>query len=81
MKLQQLLAGTDIGAIAGSASIEIASIECDSRKVTPGGIFFALHGAKLEGAQFVADALRGERSRKTGQFSRRGGLDSIDARN
>jgi UDP-N-acetylmuramoyl-L-alanyl-D-glutamate--2,6-diaminopimelate ligase len=58
MKLQQLLAGTDIGAIAGSASIEIASIECDSRKVTPGGIFFALHGAKLEGAQFVADALR-----------------------
>jgi UDP-N-acetylmuramoyl-L-alanyl-D-glutamate--2,6-diaminopimelate ligase len=58
MKLQQLLVRADIGEIAGPALIEITSIECDSRKVTSGGIFFALRGAKLEGAQFVADALR-----------------------
>lgn len=57
MKLQQLFAGMDIAAIAGSAAAEISSIECDSRKVIPGGIFFALHGAKLEGARFVQDAL------------------------
>lgn len=57
MKLQQLLAGTELAAIAEPGAVEITSIECDSRKVTPGGIFFALHGAKLEGAQFVRDAL------------------------
>jgi UDP-N-acetylmuramoyl-L-alanyl-D-glutamate--2,6-diaminopimelate ligase len=58
MKLQQLLAGIHIGPIAGPANSDLLSIECDSRKIVPGGIFFALHGAKLEGAQFVADALR-----------------------
>lgn len=57
MKLQQLLAGTDIVSIAGPTSIEITSVECDSRKSGPGGVFFALHGAKFEGARFVADAL------------------------
>lgn len=57
MELQKLLAGTDIAAITGPTLVDIASIECDSRKVIPGGIFFALHGAKLEGAQFVHDAL------------------------
>lgn len=58
MKLQQILAGIDTPSVSGTASIEVGSIECDSRKVCPGGIFFALHGAKVDGAQFVADALR-----------------------
>ena len=58
MKLQELLAGSEVASITGSSVLEIASIECDSRKVSPGGIFFALHGAKLEGARFAADALR-----------------------
>lgn len=58
MKLEQVLAGLDIAAVNGPSAIEIASIECDSRKVTRGAIFFALRGAKLEGAQFVEDALR-----------------------
>lgn len=58
MNLQQILAGTDAGSITGPTTLQIASIECDSRKVSAGGIFFALHGAKLEGAEFVADALR-----------------------
>ncbi|MDE3168838.1 MAG: UDP-N-acetylmuramoyl-L-alanyl-D-glutamate--2,6-diaminopimelate ligase [Acidobacteriota bacterium] len=57
MKLQQLLAGSEVASITGPSALEIVSIECDSRKVSPGGIFFALHGAKLEGARFVADAL------------------------
>ena len=62
MKLEQLLAGIDVAAAsappAGMSSTDIVAIECDSRKVTGGAIFFALHGAKLEGAQFVEDALR-----------------------
>jgi len=63
MKLEEMLAGIEVSAAtapaaAGVSAIDIASIECDSRKVTRGTIFFALHGAKLEGAQFVEDALR-----------------------
>jgi UDP-N-acetylmuramoyl-L-alanyl-D-glutamate--2,6-diaminopimelate ligase len=58
MKLQQIMAGTEIISIRGPSAIEIGSIECDSRKVTLGGIFFALHGVKLNGARFVADALQ-----------------------
>jgi UDP-N-acetylmuramoyl-L-alanyl-D-glutamate--2,6-diaminopimelate ligase len=58
MKLEQVLAGLDIAAVTGSSAIEVASIECDSRKVARGAIFFALHGAKLEGAQFAEDALQ-----------------------
>ena len=30
----------------------------DSRRAAPGALFFALHGARLEGLNFVADALR-----------------------
>ena len=58
MKLQPVLAGTEVATIGGPGTIEVRSIECDSRKVAPGGIFFALHGVKLDGARFVADALR-----------------------
>jgi UDP-N-acetylmuramoyl-L-alanyl-D-glutamate--2,6-diaminopimelate ligase len=58
MKLQQILARTQTASITGPAATEVGSVECDSRKVVPGGIFFALHGAKLDGAQFVADAIR-----------------------
>lgn len=58
MKIQQLIAGIEIASIAGSSSIEVASVECDSRRLAAGGIFFALRGAKAEGAQFVMDALR-----------------------
>ncbi len=30
---------------------------CDSRKVQPGSLFFALHGAKTDGNAFVKDAV------------------------
>jgi UDP-N-acetylmuramoyl-L-alanyl-D-glutamate--2,6-diaminopimelate ligase len=58
MNLQEILSGLEIVSIAGPATPSIHSIECDSRKTAPGGIFFALRGAKLDGAQFAADALR-----------------------
>ena len=51
------MAGAEIGKISGPANIEIRSVAYDSRKVTPGGIFFALRGEKLEGSKFVDDAL------------------------
>ena len=57
MKLQKLLAGAEVGKIVGPADGEIESMAYDSRKVTPGAIFFALRGEKLDGAQFIEDAL------------------------
>jgi UDP-N-acetylmuramoyl-L-alanyl-D-glutamate--2,6-diaminopimelate ligase len=58
MKLQELLAGVGLSGVTGPADAEIQSVEYDSRRVTPGGLFFALHGVKLEGVKFVEDALR-----------------------
>jgi UDP-N-acetylmuramoyl-L-alanyl-D-glutamate--2,6-diaminopimelate ligase len=58
MKLQRLLAGAEIGKIVGPGDVEIQSVAYDSRKATPGAIFFALRGEKLDGVEFAADALR-----------------------
>jgi len=57
MKLEKLLAGAEIRKISGLPDVEIGSIAYDSRRAAPGALFFAMHGAKLEGAEFVADAL------------------------
>jgi UDP-N-acetylmuramoyl-L-alanyl-D-glutamate--2,6-diaminopimelate ligase len=58
MRLDKLLAGAEIGKIVGAADMEIQSVACDSRKVEPGAIFFALPGEKLDGVKFVEDAVR-----------------------
>ena len=39
-------------------AVEIRQIVCDSRKVQPGAIFFALRGAKEKGQAFIADAIQ-----------------------
>jgi len=57
MKLEKLLAGSEIRRISGPSDVEIDSIAYDSRRAGPGALFFAMHGVKLEGAEFVADAL------------------------
>jgi UDP-N-acetylmuramoyl-L-alanyl-D-glutamate--2,6-diaminopimelate ligase len=57
IRLEKVLAGAQVGKIVGPADIEIGSIAYDSRKVTPGAIFFALRGEKLEGVKFVEDAM------------------------
>ena len=58
MKLEQILAGIDVARVSGGARAEIRSLAYDSRKVAAGGMFFALRGEKLNGLQFVANALR-----------------------
>jgi UDP-N-acetylmuramoyl-L-alanyl-D-glutamate--2,6-diaminopimelate ligase len=40
------------------SAVEIRQIVCDSRKIQPGAIFFALRGAKETGQAFVADAIQ-----------------------
>jgi len=39
-------------------SMEIRQVACDSRKVQPGALFFALHGAKADGNAFIQDAIK-----------------------
>lgn len=43
---------------AGAAGIEVAAVADDSRTVRPGTLFVARPGAKSDGREFVADAVR-----------------------
>jgi UDP-N-acetylmuramoyl-L-alanyl-D-glutamate--2,6-diaminopimelate ligase len=55
MTLGELLAGESVPPAA--AGIDIAGIEYDSRKVSPGTLFFAFPGANVDGHQFVPAVL------------------------
>lgn len=56
LPLATLLASTKVTSSAADPQTRVESLSCDSRKVTPGSLFFALPGAKADGAQFVAQA-------------------------
>jgi UDP-N-acetylmuramoyl-L-alanyl-D-glutamate--2,6-diaminopimelate ligase len=58
MKLREVLEGVATAGPAGAKEIEIRQVACDSRKVQPGALFFALHGAKADGNKFVQDAVK-----------------------
>ena len=60
MKLQDLFAGAEVGKVVGPIDVQVRSVAYDSRRVTPGGIFFALQGEKLDGTKFIEDALKRE---------------------
>src|SRR5436305_2878817 len=55
--LSELFAGTDVALPTGASEIEIRQVACDSRKVRPRALFFALHGAKADGNAFIRDAV------------------------
>jgi UDP-N-acetylmuramoyl-L-alanyl-D-glutamate--2,6-diaminopimelate ligase len=55
--LSSVFAGTGASFPAEAANLAVHSLACDSRKVTPGGVFFALHGSREDGNKFVRDAL------------------------
>lgn len=40
-----------------AAAVEVSGLEYDSRKVTPGCLFFAFAGAKVDGRRFALDAM------------------------
>lgn len=58
LELPEIFAGAEIAAITGPAEVEVRSIAYDSRKVTQGALFFAFHGEKLDGLEFVTDAIK-----------------------
>jgi len=56
-RLDALLAGTGATLSEAQAGILIRNVACDSRKVQSQGLFFALQGAKEDGARFARDAV------------------------
>src|SRR5882672_5886614 len=57
-KLVELFEGTQTTVPSVASKLEIRQVTCDSRKVQPGALFFALHGAKADGNAFVQDAVQ-----------------------
>ena len=57
MKLTELLKNLTIKAIEGSADVEIADVNIDSRQVKPGHLFVAIKGTQTDGHQYIAKAI------------------------
>jgi UDP-N-acetylmuramoyl-L-alanyl-D-glutamate--2,6-diaminopimelate ligase len=57
MMLQKLLESTPNLAVKGPVSIEVGGIAYDSRKVKPGWLFVAVHGHRIDGAEYITEAL------------------------
>ena len=57
MKLEKLLEKLDYTLDAGSAEVEIASLEYDSRKVGKGSLFVCLTGFRADGHAYIPAAL------------------------
>src|SRR5579864_831256 len=57
VKLGDLLRGTEASVSAAAEKLEIRQVACDSRKVRPRALFFALHGATADGNTFIRDAV------------------------
>src|SRR5260370_12273640 len=58
LTLLELLEATGGGEIGGTqVGNTFGTYHTDSREVVPGGVFFALKGASMDGHRFIADAL------------------------
>src|SRR5216684_6593665 len=55
--LSALFEGVEASVPSTAAGLEIRQVTCDSRKVRPRALFFALHGAKADGNTFIRDAV------------------------
>src|SRR6058998_2227274 len=57
-KLSEVLQGVETTLSANANELTIQKVACDSRKVQPGALFFALHGTKADGNAFIQDAIK-----------------------
>ena len=53
MRLAELVAGLPEARVVGDASVEISELVYDSRKASPGTLFFCVRGEKVDGHQFA----------------------------
>lgn len=58
MKLSDLLYGVSVVSVSGSTAVEPLSITTDSRQVKPGALFIAVRGTRVDGQQFIEQALQ-----------------------
>src|SRR5450631_1788926 len=58
MELSQLLTGVADYDLHGKGSVRISGVTCDSRRVLPGWLFFALRGATADGHCFIPAAVQ-----------------------
>ena len=58
MFLRDIVVDLEIELICGDLDTEIKDITNDSRKVVEGGLYFAVPGAKVDGAVFIPDVIR-----------------------
>ncbi len=58
MNLQKLLSDLEYDIICGTSDIDVKSITNDSRKTQGGCLYFAIPGAKVDGASFIPDVIR-----------------------
>lgn len=57
MKLYQLLNGISFKLLSGDLGIEVLRLEDNSQKVQKGDLFFAIKGTKMDGENYVAEAI------------------------
>ncbi len=57
MQLSALLKNVPAQQIHGSTELEVTGLACDSRKVEVGTVFFALPGSKIDGFDFIPQAI------------------------
>lgn len=58
MKLKMLIKGIDVNRMNGSDDIEVSGIAYDSRAVKEGNAFIAVKGEKVDGHNYMKDAMR-----------------------
>lgn len=58
MKLRELLEGLEYRCVEGDVDKEISSVVYDSRKLAPGCLFICIVGAKFDGHDFAAEAVK-----------------------
>jgi len=56
MKLAHILAQVPDAELHGSGTAEITALSCDSRRIVPGTLFFALRGTAADGHRFIQQA-------------------------
>lgn len=57
MQLKELLEKLDVVSVDGPLNRNIAGITCDSRRVTPGMVFVAVHGQSVDGHHYISTAI------------------------
>src|SRR5215470_19391954 len=57
MTLRELIPGLNARSVTGDLDTEILGLAYDSRKVTPGHLFFAIRGTRLDGNRFMPRAI------------------------